>query len=358
MSPPRSLTLVALALALVAGCEKKAPTDGPPPRGSAVASSAPAEAGPPAVPLPPAAPLDASVMDAATEPDDDDAYLRAPPRGGKSVGHTSVVLKLELANGKRAAFKPASRRGPGRYKGEIAARRLAVALGLPNVPRAFPRAFAEADLVSALGGEASPAGALVAKEAIASGGSVRGALIPWMDDLDFLPLENEPWWSRWRLWLKKGAVIETDVSLRLGPDGWKGVQAKDVARDASNLVAFDYLTANFDRWSGGNVGWDRRRRIVLFIDNDGAFLEPPQKEGLTRTRRLLDGVDRFSRSFVERLRAMDDAALARAVGEEAPGTALLAPKVLAGVAQRRKELLGVVDAKMKANGEGETLYFP
>ena len=42
-----------------------------------------------------------------------------------------------------AAYKPRSKLplGDHRYKGEIAAYRLAVALGLDNVPRAIPRAL-------------------------------------------------------------------------------------------------------------------------------------------------------------------------------------------------------------------------
>jgi hypothetical protein len=51
-------------------------------------------------------------------------------RSARAVGHTSVVLKLGYAGGARAAFKPASRRGGGRYRGEIAAYLLAKALGL------------------------------------------------------------------------------------------------------------------------------------------------------------------------------------------------------------------------------------
>ena len=81
--------------------------------------------------------------------DDESVYLDGLPKAAKSIGHTSVVFKIELTTGKKAAFKPASRRGPIRYKGEIAARRLAVALGLANVPRAFFRTLEAAKLAGA-----------------------------------------------------------------------------------------------------------------------------------------------------------------------------------------------------------------
>src|SRR5690606_29111447 len=175
--------------------------------------------------------------------------------------------------------------------------------GLPNVPRAFFRAIPEGELRAALG-DGKDARQAFDKEVLASDGVVRGAVIPWIDKLELLPLESEPWWSRWRMWLKKGTLVENDRALELGSDGYLGVDAKAVARDASNLVAFDWLTANFDRWSGGNVGWDRRAKRGLFIDNDGAFLDHPPAASLARSKRLLENVDRFSRGFVTRLRAM------------------------------------------------------
>src|SRR5579859_462624 len=52
-----------------------------------------------------------------------------PPIAAKSIGHTSYVLKITLADGSRGVFKPRSRRplGDRRYRGEIAAYRLAAA---------------------------------------------------------------------------------------------------------------------------------------------------------------------------------------------------------------------------------------
>jgi hypothetical protein len=346
-----NVVVVAGAIAAAGlGCDKR----------KATPASAPPDAAPAAASVAVPAALPLSELDAspdAPEPDDGDDYLAAAAKSGKSIGHTSLVLKVTLANGKTAAFKPHSKPGPGRYKGEIAARRLAEALDLPNVPRAFFRTFSEAELASALGA-GTPSRAAFDRDVIASAGVVRGAIIPWIERFELLALEKEPWWSRWRMWLKKGALITNDRASELGPDGYLGVDANSVARDASNLVVFDWLTANFDRWSGGNVGWDRRNKRVLFVDNDGAFLDHPPAEALARNKRLLENVDRFSRALVTRLRAMSDDDLRAAIGEETKGTALLSPAILAGVVGRKKELLALVDAKIAANGDKDTLYFP
>jgi hypothetical protein len=245
-----------------------------------------------------------------------------------------VVFKLELPSGKKAAWKPASRRGPVRYKGEIAAYRLARALGLPNVPPAFARPFPAAAFSAARGGD----------ELLAKDGVVNGALLPWIDDLSFLALETAPLSGRWKQWLRRGEAIPDDQ--------------RELARQLSTLVAFDFVTGNWDRWSGGNVGLDKATGTVLYIDNDGAFFEVPPRDGLARNRALLQGVDKLSRSFMTRLRALDEDALRRAIGEEAAGVPLLSPRALAGVSERQRELLSIVDTKVADGGADAVLSLP
>ncbi len=267
-------------------------------------------------------------------------FVESAPKFGASVGHTSVVFKLTFASGQKAAFKPATRRGPLRYKGEIAAYRLARALDVDTVPPAYFRAMSRAELAGVLPGEA---GELFAKEAIVEADAVRGAVIPWIAQLEFIALEAEPWWSRWRGWLKRDGKIPDD--------------ARSLARDASVMVVFDFLTGNWDRWSGANIGLDRAGGRLRFIDNDGAFFETPPAAAVAKNRRLLGEVERFSKGLVAKLRAMDEDALAIAIGDETPGRPLLSDAVLKGVNGRRLEALRVVDAKIKAAGEAETLYF-
>ena len=131
----------------------------------------------------------------------------------------------------------------------------------------------------------------------------------------------------------------------------------ELARQASTLVAFDFITGNWDRYSGENVGLDSTGAHVLFIDNDAAFLELPPKEQLARNKALLDATDRFSRAFVEGARKLDAERLAAVFGEEAPGRPLLSTAVVSIVARRLEELVAIVDAKIAARGEAETLYF-
>jgi hypothetical protein len=266
------------------------------------------------------------------------------PVWGKSIGHTSVVFKLKLDGGAQAAFKPHSRRGGERYRGEIAAYRLARALGLSNVPPALPRSFSWTELHAALGGEASDAGKLLKEETRGDArGNVRGAIIPWIDRLTFVPLDAEPQRSSWHGWLAfKGNV----------PD-----DKKKLAGQISTMIVFDYLTGNWDRWSGGNIGMQEGGETLLFIDNDGAFFDPPPPAPLATQRALLEDDARFSRSFVAALRSFTAEAARAAIGELGPGESLLSKRVLEGVETRRTTTLAIIDARVAADGEDKVLVF-
>jgi hypothetical protein len=261
-----------------------------------------------------------------------DPYVTAAPISAKSIGHTSYVLKVTLEGGLAAAYKPGSTLpfGKHRYKGEIAAYRLARALGLENVPRAIPRTFSATALHDVF---PTPQGAadFDRKAIVDSGGLVHGALMPWIPDYRVLPLEEPSWRARWEGWL-----MHPEARI---PDG-----QSSLAASISTMLVFDYITANWDRWSGGNVARAGADGVLLFVDNDGAFYEHPAQEPLAAQLARIRRVARFSQSFVSALQGLDDAKLRAAFGDEAPGTPLLSDPVIAAVESRLRKVLGVIDA--------------
>lgn len=312
----------ALLVLVAIGCGK--PTDG----GShASASETAAVAAAPAVPSVPSAVATA------------DPYLTAAPTSSKSVGHTSYVLKLRLEGGAVAAYKPRSKLplGDHRYRGEIAAYRLATALGLDNVPRAIPRSF-DAATLRALQSD------FAEKGLPDDDGRVRGAIVPWIAGYRVLPLEQKDARARWEAWLFDG-----HASI---PEDQRGVAAS-----VSTMIAFDYVTANWDRWSGGNVAEDGATGRVLFVDNDGAFYEWPDPAALGRQGAMLKRVTRFSRRFVTALRTLDETKVRAALGEESPGVPLVSERVVAGVASRAASAVQIVDARITDAGETAALTF-
>jgi hypothetical protein len=273
-----------------------------------------------------------------------DAYARARPVAAKSIGHTSYVLKVRFEGGLVAAFKPRSTLPLGRvrYRAEVAAFRLARALGLSNVPPASGMTLRAPDLAAAF---ATPEGRreFEAKAVPDPDGTLPGALIPWIDDYEVVPLESGALRAKWQAWLMDPA------SEPAAPDRTR-------AASISTLLAFDYLTANWDRWSGGNVAEHAATGELLFVDNDGAFYDPPPAANLASQLERLRHVVRFSRSFVAALRALSDARLREALA----GTAeqpLFSDGVIAAALARRDTLLGVIDARMARAGEIATLAF-
>lgn len=337
---------VALAITLVAlaGCPRSSGDPAPTKDASGAtidASIVPSDAS-----------LDSSVrgaLDASVTSHDDGvapAFADAKLLAAHPIGHTSVVLKVKLEGGLVAAWKPDSRRGKDRYRGEVAARRLARALGLENVPPVTLRAFSRADLLRVADAEGV---AILEKEALADAkGNVPGALVPWIAGLTFPALDAEPKRGRWQ------KVLAGTAAVGAGDEG--SVYFADI----STLVVFDAISGNWDRWSGGNVGFvpldkgARRDAHLLFVDNDAAFLAQPPPDGLARNRKLLAATKRFSHSFVERLRALDLESLEGLFGEDLAGGPLLSPLAVAGVRARIAEVKKALDVA----GESATNALP
>jgi hypothetical protein len=259
-----------------------------------------------------------------------------------SIGNTSVAFKLTFESGAKAAFKPRSKRGRDRYKGEIAAYRIGRALDLDNVPAVAFERVSVSDLARALAPH-PPSLALAKNELVADAdGRVPGAAIPWIADLDVLRLESEPWRAKWRAWLLSGEPIA---------DGDRALAAQ-----VATMIVFDALTGNWDRWSGANVGWDAKARRLLFIDNDGAFMVPTPAP-FERQRELLRTLEKFPRALLARLRAMDEAALRGAVGDESPGVPLLSAAAIHDADARRQAIVAAADARIHELGESRVVVF-
>jgi hypothetical protein len=266
------------------------------------------------------------------------------PVSAKAIGNTSVAFRVRFDNGAEALVKPRSKRGGLRYRGEIAAYRLARALGLENVPPAYAVAVPARALEQAARAHSEASHTLYATEVIAERSSgepvVRAALIPWRSKYTVLPLEESEWTGRWRSWLGSGPLpSEGDTSL---------------AQQISNLLAFDFMTGNWDRFSGGNVAFDDG--VLSFVDNDGAFFQTPPP-AFQRARDALWATNRFSRRFVERVRALNRRKLSDAIGAEGGYGALISETALDGVWRRTVELLNHIDARSKALGAEHVVVF-
>ncbi|MES1158254.1 MAG: hypothetical protein ABUL67_04045, partial [Haliangium ochraceum] len=130
-----------------------------------------------------------------------------------------------------------------------------------------------------------------------------------------------------------------------------------MARQVSDLVVFDFLTSNPDRYSGGNMKMSPDGSELFYMDNTMSFfLDPLGKE---KIRDVLFRTQRFSRSLVDALSRITEATLRRALGAEAgAGHEILTPDEISAVIARRdaiKRYIGELTAKY---GAREVLFFP
>jgi len=283
---------------------------------------------------------------------DDDAWIArmrtAQSTRFKPVGTSSLVFKATFTGGVDAAFRPRTRAHSRGWTSEVAAYRIARALDMDQVPPAVSRAFSRPELESHLHADFSEDWPALDAQMMGRGEIVWGALVYWVPGLRDLELDTPRGMATWSRWLAHDAgVVSADEA--------------SLAGDLATMLCFDYLIANVDRWSGGNVRADRSGRRVVIRDHNLAFLSPLPRAQHERVLGHVRRVERFSRSFVFALRALDESRLRASLAADpavAAGTTLLDDAQIRALFDRREALLSRVAAHLDAYGEVAVLAFP
>jgi hypothetical protein len=188
-------------------------------------------------------------------------------------------------------------------------------------------------------------------------GHLRGAMIAWIPGIRALPLEKGPLFTAWGEWLSIEPP-ERSVELHVSPAMQKRIrEARLLAPQVSDLIAFDHVIGNWDRWSGHNILVDTTRSRVVFLDHNLAFdvkIDPRMEAARTR---VLHRVQRFSRALIAGLRGLTRDELLTTLGKDDLDAPLLdAPRVEATL-RRRDELIAWVDQLIEHYGETRVLSF-
>jgi len=154
---------------------------------------------------------------------------------------TNILFVLRFAGGHQAAFKPDQRSTYSHYRSEIAAYRLSELLGYGRVPPACARSVPLAALESSVVRDARLKLRVQHELLPGPDGRVAGAAIEWIADI-------RPW----------GIVCAEVPGNRL-------------ERELSDMIVFDALAGNYDRWSGTNVFVDPSSQGLVLIDNAAGF---------------------------------------------------------------------------------------
>lgn len=336
--PSSKLCLPLLMLTAVGACKRAAPKDQPAaaPHVDAVAlhdaGTTAAAAGPLGVSADPPA-LDAK-HPAILAFDE-----TSPLRIAQPIGHTSTVYLVVDKSERRFVFKPDTKHGKGRFRGELGAYQLAEALGVSaRLPRVFPVSFTRSSLRAIVAGKAARQN--LDEDVVDTHGLVLGAGIEWVDELKFPKLHHGAVRVEWESWLEGKRWPESP-------------QRRQFAGALSDMVLFDYITGNFDRFSGGNIGQvGGDDAPVLYIDNDGGLMWPEASKAIEKQRALMLRTVKFNHGMISVVRqaAKDSTFMQRVLAMPAP----IEPFPAGLLKNAQKRLQEVADhAREQCDGDGD-----
>jgi hypothetical protein len=172
-----------------------------------------------------------------------------PLRVAVNRGGTTLSFQVWFSDGQRALFKPEQRKTHANFRAEIAAYHLDRMFGWGRVAVVVGRLFPLVVLQQAA--EQLPAiQQRIEQEVVVHEGQVQGALIAW----------------------HSGRLVDASP-----PSGWQKKihefnRSDTLAASWTDMVVFDALIDNTDRWSGGNILGYHSKQQLLFLDNASAFL--------------------------------------------------------------------------------------
>ncbi len=272
------------------------------------------------------------------------ARLRAAKvtRSKVNKGGSSLSFRLEFADGSRAAFKPAQTNLQTIPRKEVAAYRLCRLLGLVGVPPAVARAVTRDELLANLHPDSQAALPRIRAETLFNPqGKTLGAASYWIPEIRDSGLDTADGMKKAAAWLTQGQDIPPDDEV--------------MAAQFSSLVVFDFLTANPDRWSGGNIKMSPEGDRLYYMDNTMAFF---LGEGPERNRAWLDRTQKFSRALAAALGRLTQARLERLLGPDVDGQEILTASEIRAVLVRRDIARRHIDALATEYGESKVLVFP
>ncbi len=205
-------------------------------------------------------------------------------------GGGSVSLRAKFADGKKAAIKLDQTGHPTDPRAEIAGYHVDRIVGFGRTAAVVGRLFAVSDLRAALVASGADKTFLerVDSRLVVNGGNVAAAMVAWHT----APLVEENAAPEWAKVLETKDVIAADVLSKV--------------TEWSDLVVFDFLIDNPDRYSGGNVLRLGQGGALVFLDQGAAFGKNRREQKLTTMDRL-EKVCRFRKAVLESVAALGKA---------------------------------------------------
>ncbi len=257
-------------------------------------------------------------------------------------GGSSLSFRVDFADGSRAAWKPAQTNAQTVPRKEVAAYRLNRLLGLSAVPPAIQRAISREDLFGLLHPDSLVAVPRIRAETIIGpNGLVSGEASYWIPVIKDCPFDTPAGHVVLFGWLTQGQAIP--------------FEHRALALQVAKLVVFDFLIANPDRYSGGNMKTSADGAQLFFMDNTMSFFL--DADGPEKTRVNLYRTQRFSRTLHQALGQVSVPNLRRWL-HESDGAEILTDAEIRAVVLRREFIERYVAELSRQQGENNVLFFP
>ncbi len=291
-------------------------------------------------------------------------------------GGTTLTFKFIKNGEKLGAFKPHQKRRNSNYRSEIAAWRLCELLQCDfRIPRNQMVRVEKNEFNRLYNLSKSPKREYYRKgfddliwTPIKSRSYVYGTLKDWVPDFTSFPIEFAVMWRDWvgqakymdtfpalsdaLAPIKKHENIRDFFDLLMAQAG--NMTTRDLANQISQMLTFDYLIGNWDRFS---VLPEQRGRNCQFkdghlvsIDNGASFVAVDMKYIVVRFKYI----ERFNRRFVEELRMLDMEETFKILF---PTQSKIDRSNFAEFWQRRTEVLNRIDTLIAEYGEDKVLSF-
>jgi hypothetical protein len=258
-------------------------------------------------------------------------------------GGSSLSFRVDFADGSRAAWKPTQTNLQTIPRKEVAAYRLNRLLGLNAVPPAAPRAVGREELLTHLHPESTAFVPRIEAETVFDpAGKTLGTASYWIPVIKDSGFDTPDGQRQASAWLSQGEPIPPEQ--------------RSMAAQLSDLVVFDFLTSNPDRYSGGNMKMSPDGTQLFYMDNTMAFFLEP--DGNLRNRQVLLRTQRFSRSLYEALDRVTPATLEQVLAETQGPYEILTPDEIRAVVARRAFVKRYLDGLIAQYGARNVLAFP
>lgn len=279
-------------------------------------------------------------------------------RGGRSL-----AFKVELESGGSAYFKPEQTFSAAHYYSEIAAYCVDRSFGFHRVAEVSGRAVEASKLRSAAAGDPRWDELIIQPD-----GTLRGAMIAWIEGelprFDpgrgferLLRIDDPPRVNPYQapIDVRRSANLEPNPNAEAtDPSRPLASLSPERLRELSDLIVFDYLIQNVDRWGGRftNLRLDGADGKLIFLDNGAGFW--PGEQRLPLLERRLQYLQRFRRETVAAIRETDASKVFECINEDILGEHLLSARLREGLEARVLALREYI--KTLEDAYGDAIY--